>query len=51
MVRSQGIDMIWFSAIDEPYKSGVEGHFGLLDSNRQLKSRYQYDSLINPCQP
>lgn len=28
--KSQGIDMLWFSAIDEPYKQGVEGHFGLL---------------------
>ncbi|KAL9548532.1 hypothetical protein MBANPS3_005638 [Mucor bainieri] len=49
MTRTLGIDMIWFSAIDELYKPGVEGHFGLLDSNRKLKSFYQFDSLMNPC--
>ena len=41
--------MIWFSAIDEEYKQGVERHFGLLDSNRQLKSKFRYEELMNPC--
>ncbi|CAO3628827.1 unnamed protein product [Mucor fragilis] len=49
MTRTLGIDMIWFSAIDELYKPGVEGHFGLLDSNRKLKTFYQFDNLMNPC--
>ncbi|KAI7888732.1 glycoside hydrolase superfamily [Mucor mucedo] len=47
--KQQEIDMIWFSAIDEGYKPGVESHFGLLDSNRQLKKDYTYEKLMNPC--
>lgn len=47
--KQQGIEMIWFSAIDEGYKPGVEGHFGVLDSNRQLKKEYSYEKLMNPC--
>ncbi|CEP08397.1 hypothetical protein [Parasitella parasitica] len=49
MTRTLGIEMIWFSAVDEVYKPGVEGHFGLLDSNRRLKSFYQYEDFMNPC--
>ncbi|KAI8642495.1 glycoside hydrolase superfamily [Parasitella parasitica] len=49
MTRTLGIEMIWFSAIDELYKPGVEGHFGLLDSNRRLKPFYQYEDFMNPC--
>ncbi|KAI8986006.1 glycoside hydrolase superfamily [Pilobolus umbonatus] len=47
MTKKQNIDMIWFSAIDEPYKPDREAHFGLLDSNRQLK--IDYNQLIDPC--
>ncbi|GAA5800265.1 glycoside hydrolase superfamily [Helicostylum pulchrum] len=47
--KEQGIEMIWFSAIDETYKPGVESHFGLLDSTRKLKSEYTYDRLMSPC--
>lgn len=50
MAKTNGIDMIWFSAFDEDYKpAGVEGHFGLLDSNRQLKKTFKYGELANPC--
>lgn len=47
--KELGIDLLWFSAIDEPYKPGVESHFGLLDSNRLLKPGYTYEGLMNPC--
>lgn len=35
--KQNGIDVLYFSAKDEPYRSGVEGTFGVLDSNNQLK--------------
>lgn len=44
--KQAGIDMIWFSAIDEPYKNDVEGHFGFLHAqDRALKPalRVQWD--------
>ncbi|KAI9487758.1 MAG: glycoside hydrolase superfamily [Benjaminiella poitrasii] len=49
MTRTQNIDMIWFSAIDESYKRDVESHFGFLNTNRQLKNIFQYESLTDPC--
>lgn len=50
MTKSNGIDMIWFSAFDEEYKAaGVEGHFGLMDSHRQLKKSFRYEELADPC--
>ncbi|KAI8889591.1 glycoside hydrolase family 17 protein [Backusella circina FSU 941] len=49
MTRKHNIDMIWFSAMDEPYKPDVEAHFGLLDANRALKSNINYHQLINTC--
>ncbi|KAI8376252.1 glycoside hydrolase superfamily [Radiomyces spectabilis] len=36
-VRARNIDMIWFAAIDEPYKGGIESAWGILDANRHLK--------------
>ncbi|KAI8061495.1 glycoside hydrolase superfamily [Gilbertella persicaria] len=47
--KQYNMDIIWFSAIDEPYKSGVESHFGLLNLNRQLKSFLNFNQLMNPC--
>lgn len=35
--QQRGIKMLYFSAIDEDYRPGVEGHFGILDSSRNLK--------------
>ncbi|CEG78766.1 hypothetical protein RMATCC62417_13323 [Rhizopus microsporus] len=36
--RQKNIDMIWFSALDEPYKAGVEQHWGIMNSDGSLKS-------------
>lgn len=36
--RKNNIDMLWFSAFDEPYKSGVEQHWGIMNSDKTLKS-------------
>ncbi|KAG1470348.1 hypothetical protein G6F56_002738 [Rhizopus delemar] len=36
--RQNNIDMLWFSAIDEPYKAGVEQHWGIMNSDKTLKS-------------
>ncbi|KAG0164391.1 hypothetical protein DFQ28_010346 [Apophysomyces sp. BC1034] len=49
-VKQQNINMLWFSAMDEPYRAGVEGHWGLLDSTRQLKTNIPPSVLKTPCQ-
>ena len=46
--RQRGIDMLWFSAIDEPYKAGVEAHWGIMNANRTLKSSLSENSIRNP---
>ncbi|KAI9266645.1 glycoside hydrolase superfamily [Phascolomyces articulosus] len=44
--RQRGIDMLWFSAIDEPYKQDVEGHFGIFDTfTRSLKPFHRVSQL------
>ncbi|KAG2221123.1 hypothetical protein INT45_004432, partial [Circinella minor] len=44
--RQRGVDMLWFSAIDEPYKKDVEGHFGIFEADtRNLKSNHRIDQL------
>ncbi|KAI9494087.1 glycoside hydrolase superfamily [Zychaea mexicana] len=35
--QQNNIDMLYFSLIEEPYRPGVEGHFGILDKDRNLK--------------
>ncbi|KAI9263069.1 glycoside hydrolase superfamily [Sporodiniella umbellata] len=36
--RQHTIDLLWFSAFDEPYKPGVEQHWGIMNSDRTLKT-------------
>ncbi|KAG0756141.1 hypothetical protein G6F57_011274 [Rhizopus arrhizus] len=36
--HKNNIDILWFSAFDEPYKSGVEQHWGIMNSDKTLKS-------------
>lgn len=45
--RKNNIDLIWFSAIDEPYKAGVEAYWGLMYQNYTLKPDLQ-KSISNP---
>ncbi|CAO3638164.1 unnamed protein product [Mucor hiemalis] len=45
--RQKNIDMIYFEAFDEPYKGGVESHWGIMSANKTLKS-YLSTSLTNP---
>ncbi|KAI8139207.1 glycoside hydrolase superfamily, partial [Fennellomyces sp. T-0311] len=47
--RREGIDLLWFSAIDEPYKRDVEGFFGVLDwATRSLKPNHNLQKM-NTC--
>ena len=44
--RQRSVDMLWFSAIDEPYKEDVEGHFGIFEADtRDLKPFHRMDQL------
>nr|4WTR_A Chain A, beta-1,3-glucanosyltransferase [Rhizomucor miehei CAU432]4WTS_A Chain A, beta-1,3-glucanosyltransferase [Rhizomucor miehei CAU432] len=36
-VKQRNIDLLYFSAFDEPYRGGVEAHFGVLGSDRNTK--------------
>jgi glucan 1,3-beta-glucosidase len=49
VTRQRGIDLMYFSAIDEPYKGGVEAYWGIMDSNRQLKPTLSTSLFANPC--
>ncbi|KAI8075391.1 glycoside hydrolase superfamily [Gilbertella persicaria] len=46
--RNKGIDLIWFSAFDEPYKAGVEAYWGLMNSEQNLKANLTTSLLANP---
>jgi glucan 1,3-beta-glucosidase len=35
--RQKGIDLLYFEAFDEPYKGGVESHWGIMFANKTLK--------------
>ncbi|KAI9021410.1 glycoside hydrolase superfamily [Phycomyces nitens] len=48
--KKRNIDIIWFSAKDEPYRSGVERYWGVLNSDNTLKSNIPLSTLQNPCQ-
>ncbi|KAI8337394.1 glycoside hydrolase superfamily [Choanephora cucurbitarum] len=47
--RKNNIDLIWFSAFDEPYKTGVEAYWGLMTSEQNLKPNITTSLLSNPC--
>ncbi|KAL0074702.1 glycoside hydrolase family 17 protein [Phycomyces blakesleeanus] len=47
--KKRNIDILWFSAKDEPYRSGVEAHWGILNANNTLKSNIPLSTLQNPC--
>jgi len=47
--RRRGITLLWYSALDQPYRGGVEGHWGIMDSNGHLKSNLSPSILENPC--
>ncbi|KAI7860020.1 glycoside hydrolase superfamily [Circinella umbellata] len=36
--RKNNVDVLYFSAFEEPYKPGVEGHFGIMDHDGNLKN-------------
>ncbi|KAI9256362.1 glycoside hydrolase superfamily [Helicostylum pulchrum] len=48
LTRQKGIDMIYFSAFDEPYKAGVESHWGIMHPNGTLKAPLSLQLLQNP---
>jgi glucan 1,3-beta-glucosidase len=47
--RKRGVDMLYFSAVDEPYKPGVESSFGIMDANYKLKPPITMQDLTQPC--
>ncbi|CAO3652897.1 unnamed protein product [Mucor fragilis] len=49
VTRQRNIDMLYFSARDEPYKAGVEAYWGVMYSNFTLKSNLPATLLANPC--
>ncbi|KAI8637954.1 glycoside hydrolase superfamily [Parasitella parasitica] len=49
ITRQRNIDLIYFSARDEPYKAGVEAYWGVMYSNFTLKSNLPTTLLANPC--
>ncbi|KAI9475548.1 MAG: glycoside hydrolase superfamily [Benjaminiella poitrasii] len=38
LTRKNNIDMLWFSAFDEPYRNGVEAYWGIMHANHTLKN-------------
>ncbi|CEP18951.1 hypothetical protein [Parasitella parasitica] len=49
VTRQRNIDLVYFSARDEPYKAGVEAYWGVMYSNFTLKSNLPTTLLANPC--
>lgn len=49
VTRQRNINMIYFSARDEPYKAGVEAYWGVMYSNFTLKTDLPATLLANPC--
>ncbi|KAG2215141.1 hypothetical protein INT46_006527 [Mucor plumbeus] len=49
VTRQRNIDLIYFSARDEPYKDGVEAYWGVMNSDFTLKSDLPATLLANPC--
>ncbi|CAO3579357.1 unnamed protein product [Absidia cylindrospora] len=47
--RKRGVDVIYFSAMDENYKSGVESSFGIMDPQYKLKAPITMQDLAQPC--
>ncbi|KAI8099301.1 glycoside hydrolase superfamily [Halteromyces radiatus] len=47
--QKRGVDVLYFSAMDESYKSGVEGSFGIMDANYHLKAPITMQDLSQPC--
>lgn len=47
--RKRGTDVLYFSAKDETYKSGVEASFGIMDGNYKLKAPITMQDLNQPC--
>ncbi|CAO3621962.1 unnamed protein product [Cunninghamella echinulata] len=50
LAKKRGVDVIYFSAYDEPYRgNGVEGSFGIMNSGLSLKSTIKIQDLTQPC--
>ncbi|KAI8099302.1 glycoside hydrolase superfamily [Halteromyces radiatus] len=47
--QKRGVDVLYFSAMDESYKSGVEGSFGIMDANYHLKAPITMQDLSQSC--
>ncbi|KAG2200354.1 hypothetical protein INT47_002268 [Mucor saturninus] len=48
LTRKNNIDMIYFSAFDEPYKAGVEAHWGIMNPDGTLKTDLSTSLFANP---
>ncbi|KAI8972513.1 glycoside hydrolase superfamily [Pilobolus umbonatus] len=47
--QKRGISVLWYSAFDQPYRGGVEAHWGIMNENGQLKPQLTQQLLENPC--
>lgn len=48
LTHQNNIDMIYFSAFDEPYKAGVEAYWGIMNPDGTLKSSLSTSLFANP---
>lgn len=50
LAKKRGVDVIYFSAFDEPYRgTEVERSFGIMNSNLSLKPNIKIQDLAQSC--